>query len=136
MFAAYTIFNIPVNELFIAAVLTIIGYSMNDKVVVYDRMRENNKLLKKMSYKELANRSIYETLSRSINTGICCVLSLIVLIIFGKIYDISSLVDFSFPLIIGIISGCYSSIFIASPLWVMWQESKNKKKVSNKPVKA
>lgn len=136
MLAVYTIFNIPLNESFIAAVLTILGYSMNDTVIIYDRVRENNRLLRKVPVPELVNKSIMQTLNRTINTSVTVMMSVIIVYGFAFYYGIESVKEFTFPLMIGLISGTYSSIFIACPLFVMWKERSAKKAASAKPAKA
>ncbi|EGD46117.1 protein-export membrane protein SecF [Ruminiclostridium papyrosolvens DSM 2782] len=136
MLSVYVIFQIPLNESFIAAMLTVVGYSMNDTVIIYDRIRENNRLLRKVPLPELVNSSIIQTLNRSINTVVTSLIAITTVYIFSKINGINSMEQFSFPLIVGITAGCYSSIFIASPLYVMWKESQKKKKISGKPAKA
>lgn len=136
MISVYAIFQIPLNESFIAAMLTVVGYSMNDTVIIYDRIRENSRLLRKVPLPELVNQSIIQTLNRSINTVVTSLIAIITVYIFSKVNGIYSMEEFSFPLIVGIATGCYSSIFIASPLYVMWKESQRKHKVSNKPAKA
>jgi preprotein translocase subunit SecF len=130
MYAVYVLFRIPINDSFVAAVLTIIGYSINDTVVIYDRIRENTRILRKMPVHELVNKSVMQTLARSINTSVCTLLSVVVLYVFASYFNISSLKDFSFPLVVGIISGCYSTIFIASPLYMVWQERNIKLKAA------
>lgn len=123
--AVYAIFDIPVNSSFIAAMLTIVGYSINDTIVVFDRIRENNHSMRRSTPTEIANVSINKTLARSINT------SLTTLIIIGAVnIFVPTVREFSFPLLIGIAAGAYSSIFIASPIWVLLKGRKNK---SNKP---
>lgn len=136
MFVVYIIFRLPLNESFIAAALTIIGYSINDTVVIYDRIRENSRLAKKMPVRELVNKSVLQSLSRSINTSITTLISVMTLYIFAVVCNIQSIREFTLPLAAGIISGVYSTIFIASPLYMMWQESKTKRKISRKPAKA
>jgi protein-export membrane protein SecF len=136
MLSVYVIFRIPLNESFIAAMLTVVGYSMNDTVIIYDRIRENNRMLRKIPLPELVNNSILQTLNRSINTVVTALMAITTVFIFSKINGITSMEQFSFPLIIGIATGCYSSIFIASPLYVMFKESQKRKKVSGKPAKA
>lgn len=136
MLAVYVIFQIPLNESFIAAILTVVGYSMNDTVIIYDRIRENNRLLRKVPLPELVNSSIIQTLNRSINTVVTSLIAITTVYIFAKVNGINSMEQFSFPLIIGISAGCYSSIFIASPLYVMWKESQKKKKIPGKPANA
>lgn len=134
MISVYLIFQLPLNESFIAAILTVVGYSMNDTIIIYDRIRENSRLLKKVPLPELVNKSIIQTLNRSINTVVTSLIAITTVYVFAKIYGITSIAEFSFPLIIGIATGCYSSIFIASPLYVMWKESQ--KRSVSKPSKA
>lgn len=121
--SVYAIFDIPVNSSFIAAMLTIVGYSINDTIVVFDRIRENNHSMRRSNQAEIANKSINKTLARSINT------SLTTLIIIGAVnVFVPTVREFSFPLLIGIAAGAYSSIFIASPIWVILKNKMNKKK--------
>lgn len=136
MLSVYTIFNIPLNESFIAAVLTILGYSMNDTIIIYDRIRENSSLLRKVPISELVNKSILQTLNRSINTVLTVLVSVITVYAFASYYGIESVKEFTFPLLVGLASGCYSSIFVASPLYVMWKEHKAKKAGGARPAKA
>ena len=113
--AAYAIFRIPVNNAFIAVILTILGYSINSTIVIFDRIRENGSKYRKNQTTEKINKSITQTLGRSINT------SLTTLVTIGAIYvlGVQSIKDFSLPMIIGIMSGAYSSIFISGPVWYM-----------------
>ena len=121
--AVYAIFNIPVNSSFIAAMLTIVGYSINDTIVVFDRIRENSHSMRRSTPAEIANVSINKTLARSINT------SLTTLIIIGAVnIFVPTVREFSFPLLIGIAAGAYSSIFIASPIWVLLKKIQKAKK--------
>ncbi|MGG7164359.1 protein translocase subunit SecF [Clostridium ihumii] len=115
----YAIFGIPVNTPFIAAILTIVGYSINDTIVVFDRIRENSKKMRKVELKEIANVSIQQTMSRSINTVLTTLFTITAVYIF-----VPSIREFSLPLIIGIAMGAYSSIFIASPMWVILKGKK------------
>lgn len=124
----FGIFRIPVNDAFVAVTLTIIGYSINDTIVLYDRIRENMKEAgKKTSLSELVDRSITETLGRSINTALTVVMSIFIVYIFSVVYRIESIQVFSLPLLAGLISGCYSSVCIAGPLWAYWEERKKAK---------
>lgn len=136
MLSVYAILQISLNEAFIAAVLTVIGYSMNDTIIIYDRIRENSKLIRKTGISELVNTSINQTLSRSINTVATVLICIITVFVFASVYHITTIREFAEPLIIGITSGCYSSIFIASPLWVLWKEYQLKKNIKVKPAKA
>ena len=125
--AFYAIFNTSINNSFIAAMLTIVGYSINDTIVIFDRIRESSRSMRRSTPTEIANVSINKTLARSINT------SLTTLIIIGAVnIFVPTVREFSFPLLIGIAAGAYSSIFIASPVWVLLQ----KRKIKNKKVKA
>ncbi len=125
-FFIFVIFRIPLNDSFIAVVLTIIGFSVNDTIVIYDRIRENRILLPKMGVEDLVDLSITQSMSRSINTTVATVISTLVLYVFAQIYDIESIKSFALPMAFGLISGCYSTICIAGPVWVMWQKHKNK----------
>lgn len=121
MLAVYAIFRVPLNNSFIAAMLTIVGYSINDTIVLFDRIREN-KVKKGIKEHELASielidASISQTIGRSISTSFTTILFVFMLFVFGLAYGLDSLKEFAFPLIIGILSGTYSSIFVASPLW-------------------
>ncbi|GAB6170472.1 protein translocase subunit SecF [Clostridium carnis] len=121
--SVFAIFNIPVNTPFIAAILTIVGYSMNDTIVIFDRIRENVKNMRRVSVEEIANKSLTQTMSRSINTTLTTLATIVAVNIF-----VPTVREFSFPLIIGIAAGAYSSIFIASPVWVILKNRKNNKK--------
>ena len=122
----YAIFGIPVNTPFIAAILTIVGYSMNDTIVIFDRIRENLKKMRRADTTEVANASITETLTRSINTSLSTLVTIIAINIL-----VPSVREFTIPLIVGVICGAYSSIFIASPVWVFLKEKTGNKKVKN-----
>ncbi|MEA4847005.1 MAG: protein translocase subunit SecF [Clostridiaceae bacterium] len=117
MIATYAVFQIPVNGTFIAALLTIIGYSINDTIVIFDKIRENLKSerSRKIDYDNLVNVSVTQTLARSINTSLTTLITIFALYFLG----VPAIKEFAFPMIIGVVSGCYSTIFIASPLWVM-----------------
>jgi SecD/SecF fusion protein len=110
--------------------LTVIGYSVNDTIVLFDRIRENKKTLRQEtpeSLKELANTSICQTLSRTISTSVTTVIMVLMLLILG----VSSIREFAFPLLVGVICGTYSSICIATQLWYVMKvhiKSKETKK--------
>lgn len=113
MVAFYGLFSIPINNPFIAALLTLVGYSINDTIVVFDRIRENLNLMKKNKLEELIDTSINQTLVRSLMTSVTTILAIIPLFILGG----QTIRDFTLPLMIGIIAGAASSIFIASPVY-------------------
>uniref|UniRef100_UPI00402925EE protein translocase subunit SecF n=1 Tax=Gemmiger formicilis TaxID=745368 RepID=UPI00402925EE len=131
VFGVFVLLRIPLNGNFIAALLTILGYSINDTVVIYDRIRENSALYgkKQMSLAELVNLSVNQSFARSLMTSITTCLALGVVCVVSVIYRLDSIYSFAFPLLFGMVSGVYSTICIATPLWVDW---KNKKKVAKK----
>lgn len=133
----FIVFKIPINDAFIAVVLTILGYSINDTIVIYDRIRENSRFMKPTTpVDELVNISITQSLTRSINTTAATFVSMLIVYIFAAIYNIESIKNFSLPMLVGILTGCYSTIFIAGPLWVMWQKRKQQQKLAQKAAKA
>lgn len=132
MFGVYILFQIPFNDIFIAAILTIIGYSVNDTIVLYDRIRENAGLMKKADHATIVNVSIWQTLSRTINTAVTTLICVLILYVFSTINNIGSLKDFSLSLVVGVITGCYSSIFIAAPLWWAWRNKRLQAKLAAK----
>ncbi len=110
--------NIEVNSLFIVALLTIVGFSVNDTVVIYDRIRENIKLHPERHINDLVDDGVNQTLTRSINTTLTTVLTLVAIVLFGG----ETLKFFALAMIVGFLSGAYSSIFIASTLLAWWRE--------------
>ena len=112
-------FDWQMDALFLTALLTVIGFSVQDKVVVFDRIRENANLLRKLEYEKLVNHSIVQTLQRSINTQLMTVEFLLLsLALFGGI----TLQEFAVILLVGLLSGTYSSIFVAAPILVLWEK--------------
>lgn len=107
-----------VNSPFVASVLTVLGYSINNTIVVFDRIRENMRMKKRENYEVLVNNSLNQTLTRSVNTSITTLLVVVMLVIFGG----SAIGDFAMALLIGILLGTYSSLFVAGPLWLTWME--------------
>ncbi len=136
LFMIYGVFvfcRFTINGNFIAAMLTILGYSINDTVVIYDRIRENKALYPDRSFPEIVNMSINQSLVRSLNTTITTVLALGTVCVMSLVYGLDSIISFAFPMLVGMISGVYSTVCIAGPLWVAYEERKSKKPVkSNK----
>ncbi len=129
----FSIFDKEISLTVVAALLTLVGYSMNDTIVVFDRIRENMKLLRREKYENLVNLSINQTLSRTILTAGLTFLTAVALLVFGG----QVLNGFAFALVAGIIVGTYSSIFIASPIlivWRNWAERRNRKGSGGPPV--
>lgn len=120
MIAVYAISNIALNTTFIAAMLTVVGYSINNTIVIFDRIRENSKSRRRTeSISEMVNRSIGETLGRTVNSTITTLITIVLIYILG----VSTIKQFALPLIIGIVAGAYTSIFIASTFWAAWKEA-------------
>lgn len=112
----FAILGREINTPFIAALLTIIGYSINDTIVIFDRIRENMKLMHKTPFEKLANSAVIDTLPRSINTSLTTLITILAIYLFGG----ASIKIFMLALFIGMFAGTYSSIFVASPLLVTW----------------
>lgn len=122
---AFAVFGIPLNDAFVAVTLTIIGYSINDTIVLYDRIRENMVGFgKQKSVGEIVSISTTQVLGRSINTSLATVLCIFIIYIFAVLYGIRSIEVFALPMLFGLVSGCYSSIFIAAPIWASWKSRK------------
>lgn len=135
VFGVFVIFRIELDYNFIAVLLTILGYSVNDTIIIYDRARENKRHYgNKMSNKELFNLSINQCLSRSINTSLTTIMSMLVVCLVAYFVNVQSIISFAFPIIMGMISGVYSTVCLAGPLWVTWQDYKAKRR-SKRPNK-
>ena len=122
--AAYSILRIPVSSSVIAVALTILGYSINATIVIFDRVRENVRKVKNGTFADKVNLSINQTLTRSINTTITTLLTIGLIYLLG----VQTIKEFSLPLIIGILSGLYSSVFLAGPLWTLFKGKNSKVK--------
>ncbi|MDE6293108.1 MAG: protein translocase subunit SecF, partial [Clostridiales bacterium] len=133
MFACMAIFHVEINSTFIAALITILGYSINNSIIIFDRVRENMKSVfsKGMTPEKVANKSIKDTLLRSINTTITTLIMILMVAIIG----VSDIKIFAFPIIFGLIAGTYSSICIAPSLWALFQRvGKNRANFDLPPV--
>jgi preprotein translocase subunit SecF len=124
--------RVEIDGAFIAALLTVVGYSINDSVVIFDRLRENLRSRRKEPFNKIVNDSLLETMSRSINTGLTVVIMLLVLLFLGG----ESIYNFVLAMVIGIVSGLYSSIFNASMVLVAWNNWDEKKRLVAAPVRA
>lgn len=125
----YVIFQMPIDSNFIAVVLMILGYSLNDTIVIYDRVREERKTLgRRVDAATVFNFSCTKSFKRTIMTSITTMSAITIVYIVAWFFNIASVQAFALPMMIGIISGCYSSICITGPLWVMWQNHKVAKK--------
>ncbi|ULH15906.1 protein translocase subunit SecD [Deinococcus sp. KNUC1210] len=128
----YALLGLEFNISTVAAVLTLIGYSLNDSIIVSDRIRENLKLLRGQTYREIVNTSINQTLSRTVMTSVSTMLPLLSLLIFGG----PVLRDFSIAMIAGIVIGTYSSIYIVAPMVVVLEERRDRNKGKGQPTPA
>ena len=120
MITLCTIFQVKINTTFIAAIITIIGYSINATIVIFDRVRELKKLnsLKDATDSEIANMAVKNTLARTIYTTITTLVVIVVLAVVCALMGVSTMAEFALPIIFGLIAGTYSSVFLATPLWV------------------
>ena len=122
MLGFYALFGFTVNTGFISAVLTIVGYSINATIIVFDRVRENQRTMKKASFDEIADNAIRSSYFRAINSSLTTLFTIGVLYVMG----VDSIREFALPIIVGIIAGTYSSLFIAGPFWAWWKASGKK----------
>lgn len=120
------IFRLPIDMNFMAVVLTILGYSLNDTIVIYDRVRENKRMNPNMPLCENMDLSVSNTLVRNIVTTVTTVCAVLTIVVVSELFGLVSLRSFAIPMIFGLISGCFSSLFVSGPLWVMYKERKAK----------
>ena len=134
----FAFFHLEVDASFLAAILTVLGYSMNESVVIFDRIRENRVLLKGMNYREVVNLSLNQTLARTILTSLTVVLVLVMQLCFGG----ASIRDFVFVMLVGVVVGTFSTIFVSTIIVAYWHKDKNasdsepEKKAENKTIPA
>ena len=122
VFLTFILCRFPINDNFIAVVLTILGYSINATIVVYDRIRENEKRFgRKAEMGDVVNASINQSMTRALNTTITTAVAMLVICLVALVQGVSSILSFAFPLLVGILAGFYSSICLSGPLWVTWQ---------------
>jgi len=130
VFFTCVFFGIAIGDAFIAVALSIIGYSINDTIVIYDRIRENTNTHRSLPVDRIADLSISQSMMRSIITNVAVLISVSLIYILAFANSIQSIQSFALPMAIGSISGCYSTICIAGPLWVMWKKRKPKQKAA------
>lgn len=137
VYGTFIVCGMPINANFMAVVLTILGYSINNTIVIYDRIRENHKLYgKKKTREENVNLSINQSLTRSINTSVTTVVAMLAVTIVAAVYGVTSIISFSLPVMVGMIAGTYSSVCLVSVLWSFFEEKKDSHKgVKNAPAK-
>ena len=126
VYGTFIVCGMPINANFMAVVLTILGYSINNTIVIYDRIRENSKLYgKKMTREENVNLSINQSLTRSINTSLTTVVAMLAVTIVAAVYGVTSIISFSLPVMVGMIAGTYSSVCLVSVLWSYFEGKKD-----------
>ena len=126
-FFTCVIFRLPIDMNFLAVVLTILGYSLNDTIVIYDRVRENKRVYSKLSIAENVDQSVSETFVRNIVTTVTTICAVLTIVVVSEIYGLTSLRSFAIPMAFGLVSGCFSSLFVSCPLWVIYKERATKK---------
>lgn len=132
-YLVYVVFRIPLDDNFIAVVLTILGYSLNGTIVIYDRIRENEGIFgRSKPISEIVNISVNQTFTRNIYTTLATFASVVVICIVAKFSGLDSIISFAFPMSIGILAGCYSSVLLSSPLWAAWREFRQAKTEAKK----
>lgn len=127
VFAVFVIFRLPVDDNFMAVVLFILGYSINDTIVIFDRIRENERLYGKgKDIVELVNLSINQTLRRTMNTTLSTLIAMGCVCVFAVVFGVSSIISFAFPMVVGLISGFYSSVCLSGTIWAWWRSRDGK----------
>ena len=127
-FVACVIFRLQIDMNYIAVVLTIFGYSLNDTIVVYDAVREEKKYNPTKGLYDIVNTSLSTVLARNIVTTTTTVIAVITIIVVSEIFGLTTLRTFAIPMVFGLISGCISSLFVSCPLWVIWRKKLDSKK--------
>lgn len=131
-FFTCVLFKLQLDSNYIAVVLTILGYSLNDTIVIYDRVRENKRLMPDAEIGEVVNASINTTLKRNVITSLTTFVAVMTIVTVSELFGLSTLRTFAIPMAFGIVSGAVSSLFIAGPLWVRWRRYKAKKAAAKK----
>lgn len=126
-FFVCVIFRLQIDSNYIAVVLTMLGYSLNDTIVIYDRIRENERLNPTMEIGELVNLSVNKVLIRNIITTVTTFLAVMTIVVVAELFGLTTLRTFAIPMAFGLVSGAISSVFISGPLWVIWKRYKAKK---------
>ena len=126
-FFTCVLFRLQIDSNYIAVVLTILGYSLNDTIVVYDRIRENERFEPDAEIGDLVNKSINAVKTRNFVTTLTTFLAVMTIVVVSELFGLTSLRTFAIPMAFGLVSGCISSLFIAGPLWVVWKRHRAKK---------
>ncbi len=132
-FFTFVIFGIPLNDNFVAVMLTILGYSLNDTIVIFDRVRENRKLMSgKTPINKIVNLSVSQSFTRTLNTAVATFVAIGTVTVLAIINGMDSILSFALPMTFGVISGFYSSVYLCAPLWSKWIEHKESREKTKK----
>ena len=126
-FFVCVIFRLQIDSNYIAVILTILGYSLNDTIVIYDRIRENERLFPELEIDQLVNKSVNKVMLRNIVTTVTTIIAVVTIILVAELFGLTTLRTFAIPMAFGLISGAVSSVFIAPQLWVIWKKFKDSK---------
>ena len=132
---AFVIFRIPLNDNFVAVVLTILGYSLNSTIVVYDRIRDNRRLMRGASLSEVSNFSMNQSFTRNFNTFLSTFIAIGTVTVVAIFSGLSEIISFSLPMLIGTTAGFFSSTFLCVPAWVAWMDRREQKKAAKGKAK-
>ncbi len=128
VYFAFVIFRIPLNDNFVAVMLTILGYSLNDTIVIYDRIRENrSRMGKDADMREVVNLSLHQSFRRTMNTSVSTLIVVVVLVVVALTQGVDAIISFAVPMLFGVLSGFYSSVFLCAPTWAHWMNKRNAK---------
>lgn len=123
----FIILGMPIDDNFVAVALAILGFSVNDTIIIYDRIRENKKIMgPKASIADITNLSINQTLGRTINTSLCTIMAMATICLVSAINNLTSIYSFAFPMMAGLISGSFTTVCLVGPIWVLWVTRKGK----------
>ena len=129
----YVVFRIPLDSNFIAVILTLVGYSLNGTIVIYDRIRENERLYgRTLGINEIVNMSVNQTARRNLITTLSTFCAVVTLCVVAAVSGLESILSFAFPMSVGVIAGCYSSVLLSSPMWALWREKKAERAAKKK----
>ncbi len=126
-FTTCVVLRLQIDSNYIAVILTILGYSLNDTIVVYDRIRENERFFPDLEIGELVNKSVNKVMIRNIVTTVTTIVAVLTIVIVAEFFGLTTLRTFAIPMAFGLVSGAISSVFISGPLWVIWKRYKAKK---------
>ncbi len=126
-YLAFIIFQIPLNDNFVAVMLTILGYSLNDTIVIFDRIRENRAKMSKEPIHDVVNLSLNQSLGRAISTSLSTIVAMTCVAVVAAVMNLDSIISFAIPMLFGLVSGSYTSLFLCPPVWSLWMEKKAKK---------